>query len=43
MKNLIPVLLFQLIFLQFGWSQTEVSGGIFEPTTWTEAESPYVV
>lgn len=43
MKKLILFLLIQLSFLTTHFGQTETYGGIFEATTWTLANSPYIV
>lgn len=43
MKKELLVLISFCFFIKINYAQTEVSGGIFEPTTWTLAESPYIV
>jgi len=43
-KHLLLLLLaISLFTLQIGYSQTNVSGGIYSNTTWTLANSPYIV
>ena len=40
----IPLLFLLIIFLsQFAFADTEVGGNITEDTTWTKANSPYIV
>jgi hypothetical protein len=41
-KNLFILIIF-LLTLTFGYTQTNVSGGIYSNTTWTLANSPYIV
>ncbi len=44
MKNLLPLFLIALLFLSKPLlSQTQVSGGIYSNTTWTLAQSPYLL
>ncbi len=45
MKCKLYSLLFSLFFMALSWAQaqTEVSGGIFDATTWTASNSPYIV
>ncbi|MEM6966680.1 MAG: T9SS type A sorting domain-containing protein [Bacteroidota bacterium] len=43
MKKSLLFFLFALMISQAILAQTEVSGGIFTPTTWTATASPYVV
>lgn len=41
--NTIFIILIALLFSQTGKSQTQVSGGIYSNTTWTLANSPYLM
>jgi hypothetical protein len=43
MKKLFLLFLFAFCILQFAFPQTNVSGGIYANTTWTLANSPYIV
>ena len=43
MKKLLLALCSIFFFTQINHAQTEVSGGLFSATTWTLAESPYIV
>jgi hypothetical protein len=43
MKKHFLLLVITIFTVAFGYSQTNVSGGIFVNTTWTQANSPYIV
>jgi hypothetical protein len=43
MKNLLLLTLFLSLIFRNGYSQTNVSGGIYSDTTWTLANSPYIL
>src|ERR1700722_18828640 len=43
MKNYYPLFFFLVILSINSYGQTYVSGGIYADTTWTEANSPYIV
>lgn len=43
MKKLLLILSISLFAIQIGFTQTNVSGGIYSNTTWTLSNSPYIV
>lgn len=43
MKKLVSLFLFTILFAFSAHSQTIISGGIYSNTTWTKANSPYII